>query len=113
MSDPIDPLIEHAASLAFEDLDASDILHQKRRLLDNIACTLAGAHAHGVAELLGLFASEQTAGQATVLGIGRRLSWRAHGTSVMSSLLDIIQAPPTFRSRSRSVSTVEARVATS
>jgi aconitate decarboxylase len=76
MSDPIDPLIEHAASLAFEDLDASDILHQKRRLLDNIACTLAGAHAHGVAELLGLFASEQTAGQATVLGIGRRLTLR-------------------------------------
>jgi 2-methylcitrate dehydratase PrpD len=74
--DPIDDLIANAARLDFDCLPADCVRHQKRRLLDNIACALAGVHAKGADALLELFRSEQSAGQATVLGSGDRLSIR-------------------------------------
>lgn len=76
LSDPIDELVAHAARLEYDDVPAENIQHQKRRLLDNIACAFAGAGATGTTGLLALFRCERSAGQASVLGLGERLTLR-------------------------------------
>jgi aconitate decarboxylase len=90
MFDPIDELIAHAASLRYEDLPPESVRHQKRRLLDNIACAFAGVHASGAAELLDFFRSERSTGLASVLGSGERLTLRdaVMQNSLMARALD-------------------------
>jgi 2-methylcitrate dehydratase PrpD len=66
-------LAEHAASLQLRDLPDSAIAATKRDLFDTLACTIAGASAPGVGELLDLFAQWGGHGQATVLVHGGRV----------------------------------------
>lgn len=76
-SDPIDDLIESAFRLQFEDLSPAVIHHQKRRLLDNIACALAGCRADGVQGLLEMLREEGgSADSATVIGLNAHMSVR-------------------------------------
>ncbi|WP_165491638.1 MmgE/PrpD family protein [Stutzerimonas kirkiae] len=74
--DPLDALLDQAAALRYEDLPEAVIAHQKRRLLDNIACQFSGRHAAGAPQLLALLQAQGGVAQATVSGTRQRLPLR-------------------------------------
>lgn len=76
IDEPIDELVEFAASATFLSVPAAVVEHQKRRIADNVACMAAGAWAAGTSELLDMLAIGPDGGSCTVVGRGRRLAPR-------------------------------------
>lgn len=75
-TDPIAALVEHAHRLTYESLPEREIQHQRRRVLDNIACAFTGVRAAGVEGLHTFLRSQHSGGDVSILGLGERMSVR-------------------------------------
>jgi len=72
--DPIEPLIDHAAGTPAEAVPAPVIAFQTRRLLDHLACLIAGRDAPGLDAVRQLARRWSGVEEATVFATGERLS---------------------------------------
>lgn len=104
--DPIHLLVRHAISVKYTDLPPETVEFQKRRLLDNIGCMLAGAREEGVRQARKMWQGYGSNTQASLMFFSDKLplSGAVYTNAIMARALDFCDTlPPGYHPSSTDV----------